>query len=106
MTTPAKPVTLAEYLDQGDYWMSKDGGLIPITEMPDQWRVRALRWLSRNSSHLSLYRNVQEYVEADFVMNLDTMIRWVDTRPSFWVQETALWKALVKGLPTELINER
>lgn len=94
--------TLAEYLGQGSIWYSRTGPY-PIADMDQVYRRRALRWLARNAGHLYTLWTTEAYVESEHTPDLDTLIGWVDTRPTAWVRETPLFKALMEGVPQELI---
>ena len=96
-----EPQTLAEYLDQDQVWMSKSGPF-PIRDMDLVYRRRALRWLVRNAPSLHVLWMLSQYVDGD-MPTLDTLIGWADQRPAAWIRETRLFKALVKGVPEELI---
>ncbi|HEU4753650.1 MAG TPA: hypothetical protein VFU47_11130 [Armatimonadota bacterium] len=93
--------TLAGYLGQGDVWMSK-AGPFPIASMDAVYRRRALHWLTRNSAEIFRYYTLEQYVEAPETPSLETVIKWIDTRPSNWIKNTALYQALQSGLPPEL----
>lgn len=94
--------TLAEYLAQGDIWYSRTGPY-QIADMDQVYRRRALRWLVRNAGHLFSLWTTEAYVESDSTPDLDTLIGWVDTRPTAWVRDTALFQSLIVGVPQELI---
>ncbi|MEV0151552.1 MULTISPECIES: hypothetical protein [unclassified Nonomuraea] len=93
---------LDAYLGQGQYWMSK-AGEFPVAEMDAIYRRRALHWLTRNAAELYRLWTVEAYVEADSSPDLETLIKWVDSRPQNWVKGTALYAALMEGVPQELI---
>jgi hypothetical protein len=97
----AIPNTWAEYLGQGELWYSK-GGLFPIRDMDAVYRRRAIRWLTRNCAEIFRFVTMVEFVDGDTPPSLETMIRWVDSRPSIWIQDTELYQALQRGLPQEL----
>lgn len=92
---------LAEYLGQTEVWMSK-AGEFPIDKMDPVYRRRALHWMTRNSAELFRVCNMEEFVDGDVEPDLETIIKWIDARPSNWVKTTPLYLALQKGLPTEL----
>ncbi|MFI7042656.1 hypothetical protein ACIBI0_38765 [Microbispora rosea] len=93
--------TLAAYLNQGDVWMSK-AGPYPIASMDVVYRRRALHWLTRNSAELFRWFTNEAYVEAPETPDLETLIKWIDSRPSNWIKTTPLYRALQAGLPPEL----
>ena len=90
-----------EYLGQGEMWMSKRGGF-PIREMDAVYRRRALHWLTRNCSEIFRFYTLEEYVDGDTAPTLDTIISWIDARPSNWIRTMPLYQALQEGLPPEL----
>lgn len=95
------PATLAEYLNQGEIWLAKNGPF-PIDEMEMTYRRRTLHWLSRNCAEIFRYYTLERFVDGDQAPTLETMIRWIDARPSNWIKTTALYQALAKGTPEEL----
>lgn len=95
--------TLNAYLTQRTYWMSK-GGEFPITDMDAVYRRRAIHWLTRNSAELYRLWTLEAYVEGDEVPELETLIQWIDARPSNWVKALPLYEALMEGVPAELVR--
>lgn len=95
--------TLDEYLNQGQYWMSKNGEF-PVANMDEVYRRRALRWLIRNAAELYRLWTVEAYVEGEEAPDLETFIQWIDARPQNWVKNTPLYLSLMEGIPEELIR--
>ena len=94
---------LNAYLFQGTHWMSKTGSF-PIVDMDAVYRRRALHWLTRNAAELYRLWTLEAFVEGEEAPDLDTMIQWVDARPSNWVKATPLYESLMEGVPPELIK--
>jgi hypothetical protein len=94
---------LNTYLFQGEYWMSKTGEY-PIQDMDTVYRRRALHWLTRNSAELYRLWTLEAYVDGEPAPDLDTLIGWIDARPSNWVKTLPLYESLAEGVPTELIK--
>ena len=94
---------LNAYLNQRDHWMSK-AGVFPIQDMDLVYRRRAIHWLTRNAAELYRLWTVEAYMEGDEAPDLDTIIGWIDARPSNWVKGLPLYEALLEGVPPELIK--
>lgn len=94
---------LNAYLTQGTYWMSKSGEF-PIQDMDAVYRRRAIHWLTRNAAELYRLWTLETYVDGKPAPDLDTLIGWIDARPSNWVKTTALYLSLMEGVPGELIK--
>lgn len=94
---------LHDYLHQRDTWMSK-AGAFPIQEMDDTYRRRAAKWLTKHASELFRLWTVEAYVDGEEAPDLDTLIAWVDNRPSYWIKGLPLYQALTDGLPVELVQ--
>lgn len=98
---PAMPASLAEYLNQGEVWMSKSG-LFLIAQMTDMYKIRAMRWLTKNCGEIFRHYTLELDMSAETPPTLETRIKWIDTRPSNWIRTTPLFLALEKGTPEEL----
>lgn len=94
-------MTLAEYLNQGQVWMSKNGPFL-INRMDDIYARRCLHFLTRNVAEIFRFYCMEAYVEADHPPTLDTIISWVNTRPSVWIRDTPLFQAVQARTPAEL----
>jgi hypothetical protein len=95
-------LTLADYLNQGEVWGSKDGPFL-IKDMDAVYRRRAIHWLTRNCSKTFDYLSLETFVDGDETPSVEWIIKSIDSRPSRWIRETPLFRALATGLPPELI---
>lgn len=118
------------YLDQGKWWIPKDGEKVRICDMDPEWRYNASRFLERRAAALELRYSIGELTglrapvlrevvgEVDgepveggpWLSHLDLMgehaqdafgdeLERRSADPVAWVRTTALYRALVDGLP-------
>lgn len=89
-------LTISEYLNQGDIWISKIGAQ-NVSEMDLVNRLRCARWLHRRSTP------IQQLVLTEIVAFEDdptptvTVMGILAQDPYNWMQRSTLFKALVKG---------
>lgn len=95
--TDTKDITLGEYLHQRDVWLAA-GGLVRINDMVPGHRKSAARWLIKNCGHLFQHWTMETSLDSEEHPGLETVIQWVDTRPSQWIKRTPLFLELVAGL--------
>lgn len=95
-------MTLVEYVNQREYWYATDDGLIEITKMTDGHRALAARWLMTHATPIisvieSAYHESIAAQEGKFT--LSDILGLMAQNPRQWMQNTLLYRALVKGLP-------
>jgi hypothetical protein len=102
-----KPVNPADYLDQGEWWKTKDQGWMRISDMTDSHRLNAARWMVRHAEaweqraaiiELGWYQNAPDEVVDSWMQDIDE--RMGD--PQTWIRETALHRALIAGLAPDM----
>jgi hypothetical protein len=72
------------YFDQGEQWKPNGKPMVAVVDMDPEWRLNASRFLERNAAGYAAKCSL-DAVAAD---------------PVTWIRTTALYRALVAGLPT------
>lgn len=103
------PDFVYKYLNQSEYWYPDGMPKLLITEMSQQWRANAARWLERNAKRfIDIYRvgefeslanprdifGLSEMPNDVFDSYLDS-ISEAETDPVAWMKETCLHRALM-----------
>lgn len=103
MTTPLLTrMSLADFIDQSDYWCSTEEGLTEIRNMTDGHRALAARWLMTHATPIIsvLECSYNESIIADERQHtISDILALMAQNPRTWMANTPLYRALVKGLP-------
>ncbi|MEU3452110.1 hypothetical protein ABZ671_00505 [Micromonospora sp. NPDC006766] len=106
-----------DYLNQDKVWQPKGKPPVAIADMDPEWRYNAARWLESGcvkighrysfdarawllvqlSSPLGPSENAADAIEGD----IDRETAEIKHDPVAWIRTTALYRALVAGLPTK-----
>jgi hypothetical protein len=112
LSTPAQAYQYFAYLDQGEQWVPKSLVPVQIADMDPIWRYNAARFLLReNPSYLfrdhlgeafkfwlrGPHRDSVAAVSLERSLKQEHAEREAD--PEAWLKTTALYQALVEGLP-------
>ena len=95
-------MTLVDYVNQRDHWISSEEGITEIIKMTDGHRALAARWLVTNATPIIsiIESSYHESIVADEGEHtLSDILALVAQNPRRWMQTTPLYKALVRGLP-------
>lgn len=100
------------YLNQGVYWLNRDGDQAPIAGMDPTYRYNCLKLLERRARglgevyswgfHLSGSGPLGPSGDAAcdaFEQAGDELNRHIERDPVAWIRTTPLWQALNRGLP-------
>lgn len=80
--------SVADYLEQGELWVSKTGNVSVVT-MDEAYKLRSARWLFRRADMLLTM------VALD--CDLNTALSLLAQNPRKWMQNQKLFQALVRG---------
>lgn len=107
----ANAMRIYRYLRQSTMWMPRDRRPVRIAEMDVSHRVNAAAWLLRRAAWWAdMYgwgaaftgfpRDLGDAAADAWQRELD----YADTYPVAWLKETALYRALLDGLPGEAVS--
>lgn len=95
-------MTIPEYLNQSEVWLSKQDGPVRIDVMSDGHRALAARFLSDHATPFALLSESsmqEDILSDDGTSTLSDILDLMSANPKTWIRQTALYRALVKGLP-------